>query len=168
MNPLQHRELTKLIDELKANPMRRADFLRDPVKALSPMIGPSRASSADLGLSNQVLIATMGNPELMDELRGFSVQHESGEIDEATLTQLTASSLNQHLPNDLKRQLNHPALEDRSGLSSPALANIIVHVDIVVLVTQAAVVNSEVVFNGMADKSAVKLINIANLLAKGR
>lgn len=167
MDSKQHQELIRLIDDLKTDATRRAAFLQEPVKTLAPVIGTSGATSADLSLSNQVLLAIMRNPQLMDELRDFSAQHDSGQIDDVKLAQLTAGSLSQHLSDDLKKQIHHPGLE-APGLGPVALANLIAHVDIVVVITEAAVVNSRVVFSGITDPSMVKLKDIANMLAKGQ
>lgn len=168
MDTRQHKQLTDLIDDLKANPLRRAEFLKEPIKTLAPLVGSSGAASSDLSLANQVLLATLRNAKLMDELRGHSVQHQSGEIDDTKLTQLTADSLSNHLPDEILQKVNHPGMKHGPAAGPLALANVVVHVDVAVIVTEIAVVHGTTFFNGMTDRSMLKLKDFANELAKGQ
>lgn len=168
MDEQQHQQLIDLLDELKTDPLRRAEFLKEPLKTLAPLIGASTMSSTDLSLSNQVLLATLQNPQLMDELHGLSVQHQSGQIDDAKLTELSAGSLGQNLPVELKQKINQPGLTGTPGLGPVAMANVIAHVDVAVVVTEIAVVHGTYVFNGMTDRSILKLKDVANMLAEGQ
>lgn len=104
----------------------------------------------------------------MDELRVHSLEHQSGKIDDAKLTQFTANSLSKHLPVDLLQKVNHPGMKGGPPGGPEALVNVIVHVDVAVIVTEIAVVHGTTFFNGMTDRSILKLKDFANSLAKGQ
>jgi hypothetical protein len=79
----------------------------------------------------------------------------------------TAKALAEDLPNDTKKKIGVDWLQNPPGanLAPEMMVNLIAHVDIVVVVTEAAVFNSEAFFNGRYDGGSKELQKIANAIS---
>lgn len=166
-------KLNALLARVEASPDERARFLARPVEMLTEDLQLKESTKdVDLSLANQLLIATLRNPDAIKALSESSKRHQAGEIDASMMRSDIAKTLIQHSPPEISEQLaKRWGVNDLPNFQldphAMGMANVAVAVDTVVVVTEAAVVNSEYVFSGRDRLSHDQIQRMSNILGGG-
>lgn len=186
MNEEMRGKLINLLDEVDASPATRQSFLDNPISVLNSRLALGLDDHiAKTPIANQLLIAALKNDSAVEQLQKTTAQYQAGTIDLTTARSEVAKTLvdSEVIGSDdwLKRlreslrppidpallnpDLPPPEMFDPQAIAIP---NIAAAVDIVVVVTEAAVVNSEVIFSGRGRNDATDVRRIARTLGRGQ
>lgn len=171
MTPEIHKKLLDFIKNVEDSSAARESFIGDPVKTIKAALDLKSEGDHDLSVANQVLLSVLSNKPLLHDLRDHSIKFDKKEINLDQLRASSAKSLIENLPTELKKKVNqHWITAQGSEIPSPvAMANIIVAVDTVAVLTEAAVIHSEVFFSATGDvgPGTGELQKLANVIAQG-
>jgi hypothetical protein len=158
-------KLLQLIDHVENSERVRSDFLSNPLNVINSTLGLNlNTSGADLSLGNQILLHIIKDKATQTALQQEISGYKAGQYDRSELKTRLSDTLTKLLPVDLSTRVT----AGFGGGGGPiALANLIVHVDTVVLITEAAVIHSEYAFSGDVAASQYDIKALANAIAGG-
>jgi hypothetical protein len=184
MGESKREQLIAMLDNIDKSPAAKQDFLDSPIAVIN--------KSLNLGLddhisrtpvANKLLIAALKDEDATSRLQETTARYQAGDIDLTTARATMADTLidaaaqpgSEEWLKALKDSLRPPV---DPSLLDPALApekfdpqaiaipNIAAAVDIVVVVTEAAIVNSEAFFSGRGRNDAMDIRRIARTLGR--
>lgn len=167
MTPEQRTSLVSLVNELEQSSAKRKEFIDDPFNSIrSTLKLPEAMDASDVGLTNELLASIFRDPKLTESLRQIGSQHQSNVISMGEAKKLAALSIASSLPAELKVRLNKDWLNNVGVPGDPkaiGIANLLVAVDQVAVIDQAAVLHSTYFFSGagIQDKYDIKKITDA-------
>ncbi len=173
MSPKTNTQLSAFLTNISSDASARKSFLKDPLKTISTFLQlPQIDSGMDNDLTNSIVLSALRSPEAISAIKKINAKRDAMKIDDMQTKQETAKVLLDAAPDDLKIRLialwggENPSLP---GFNPQAgMANIIVHVDVVVVMTKAAVMHEDIVFSGSISPRQSELQKIANSLAQGQ
>lgn len=157
--------LLQFIDHVENSERVRSDFIADPLNVINSSLGLNiNTTGADLSLGNQILLHIIKDKATQTALQQQISAYKNGQFDRSELKARLSDTLTKFLPVDLS---NKVSAAFTGGQGPIALANLIVHVDTVVLITEAAVIHSEYAFSGDVAASQYDIKALANAIAGG-
>lgn len=173
MDEAKFSQLTRLLDRVSTEPSTRESFLEDPLRTVSTSLNlPAAPTSVEPDLANALVLSVLRSPEALSALKEVNAKRDAAELDDLAAKQETAKVVLAAAPAELQTRLLKLWGDKQPHLPGfdpkPALANLIVHVDVVAVVTKAAVVHEDYVFNGSGVPDITDLQKVANALAHGQ
>lgn len=184
MEDSKREQLIAMLDKIEKSPADRQEFLDSPITIIN--------KSLNLGLddhisrtpvANRLLIAALKDESATSRLQETTARYQAGDIDLTTARATMADTLidaaaqpgseewlkalKDSVRPPLDPSLHDPALPpEKFDPQAIAIPNIAAAVDIVVVVTEAAVVNSEVFFSGRGRNDVMDIRRIARILGR--
>lgn len=185
MGGSKREQLLALLDRVDQSPAAQAEFLESPIAMINRALELGLDEHiAKTPVANKLLIAALRDENTTTRLQKTTSEYQAGEIDIQTARSAMTETLIEAIDFDEKewwkellnslRSPIDPALIDQE-LPPPekfdpqaiAIANVAAAVDIVVVVTEAAVFNSELVFTGRGRNDIVDIRRLARTLGRG-
>lgn len=165
--------LTKFLDQLRSDADLRKSFLSTPLATVNSSLGlPQLPDGVNHDLANDIVLAVLRSPQAMETLKEIQIKREANQLDELQSKTETAKVLLDAAPQELQYKLVqlwggvHPKMPGFDP--KPAMANLIVHVDAIAVLTKAAIIHSDYVFNGASSPGFNEIQKVANALSQGQ
>lgn len=167
--------MKKFLDGIENNADLKQRFLSRPLVTVSEALElPDDADQLDSDLANEVVLSVLRSPEKIALLHQVAAREAKGELDERSAKRETALLILEDAPDDLRDRLSalwgNQNPQETSFNPPVAIANLIVHVDVALVVTKAAILHEDVAFSGTIQDtlSTTHLQRVANAIARGR
>jgi len=165
-------QMTSFLNQLKIDQNVQAQFKSSPLQTVIEKLQlPQAGVHGDTELANSIILALLNSPGSLNDLREVQSKREKNELNDEAAKKQIATVLLAAAPSDLREKLQekwggaHPGMPGFNPM--PQLANLIVHVDVVAVVTKAAVVHEDYVFNGVVAPTMNEIREVADALARG-
>jgi hypothetical protein len=183
MDDAKRQRILDLVNSMDNSEEARSAFIRQPVETLKRALELDiDENAAEIGPTNQILTALLAEPKAISALSEIAADHDHGELSADDARKSVIAVLEEHLPAfDLQKMIeewrrtvrtpidlnNLPKYEPEPAPDPQAIANPVVAVDALAVITSLVVIHSEYVVSGKSGGYPVGDIRrIATIIAR--